>query len=204
MGTTSTVFCWVGGVITPSISETVIEVLRRNHPDRVDFGKRALIYAQTQEFIFGKIDFPIFCRKVNEIIQGSHPANEVESAILDSIQVRLPVIEVLCELPPVHRIWLISDFPPEWFTRIANEIGPILSIPSDRVVFVRDAKLVRLIPDLYDYLVRTANEDISDCMMISADSKLTVEAIRHGLSSEVFVDARRLRKEFKLRKMLPA
>ena len=204
MGSISTVFCWVGGVITPSLSETLIHVLQSDTGVTVDFGRRALIQKLTQDFVLGKIDFRFFCEQIDEIVQGSFTVNALESAILESIEVRLPVVEVLCDLPTTYQVWLISDYPPEWFTLISKEIHQFPLVHPDRLIFIRDSSLLRLIPDVFYYVVRKANKDISDCMLISADSKQTVEAIRHGFSSEVFVDARRLRKEFNLRKMLPA
>ena len=199
----NTIFCWLGGVIMPTIPEIVVQQLYTQAGLNLDFWKRTAIQELSQDLIIGRMVGLTFCEKAIKHSETSLDAKDLEDAIISSATPRTPVLQVLAELPEAYQLRLISDYPPEWFTRISTELKPNPFTDVHRSIFTADCRLTRLIPDIFYLLVRKVNQDMGACMMVTGISAHSVEAVKHGLSTEIFIDAFRLRRSFVLRKMLP-
>jgi FMN phosphatase YigB (HAD superfamily) len=197
------IFCWLGGVIVSTIPDIVAQCMHTQTGLSLDFWKRAKIQDLSQDLMLGQLNSLSFCERVVLESETSLKAMDLEHAILELAAPRLPVLEVLAELPSAYPIWLVADYPPDWFTQISREYNAYSFINADRLIFTADCQLTRLIPDVFYLLARKANLEMNACMMVTGNSTLSVEAVKHGLTTEIFIDAFRLRRSFVLRKMLP-
>jgi hypothetical protein len=174
----------------------------RTEPN-LDFWKRSNFQDISQDLILGRLDGLSFCERIVIESETSLKAEDLEDAILRLAVPRRPVMEVLAELSSTYPIWLVSDYPPDWYASISKEFDPYPFIDENRLIFTAACQLNRLIPDLYYLLVQKVNQEMNACMMVTGTSSHSVEAVKHGLTTEIFIDAFRLRRSFVLRKMLP-
>lgn len=200
MSTVSTIFCWLGGVILPTIPDMAIRSLQ---DQKLDFWTRTTIRDLAQDLILGKLDGLSYCKRVIEMTGAGITAEDLEEIILRSAPLHTPTLEVVAELPATCQIWLISDYPPNWFSQISARFSAYPFVQEHRLIFTADCQLPRLVPDVFYTLVQKAGQAMDACMMVDGDSARAVEAVKHGLSSEIFINAPRLRLELTLRKMLP-
>lgn len=196
------VFCWLGGVIASSVPDNIIFWLQSQTEAKVGFWLRSTIHELGEDLSLGRLDSLTFCLRVIDATKVKLDARELEAAILSSTTIRTSVLDVLGELSPIRKIWLISDYPRNWFIQIAAPLNSCPFIHPDRLLFPAEYQLPRLAPDLFYLMVRKTHSGMDACMMVDGMSARAVEAVRHGLSSEIFIDTPRLRREFVLRKML--
>lgn len=199
----NTIFCWLGGVIAPTIPEIVVHQLHNQAGSKIDFWKRTAIQELSQDLVLGRLGGLTFCEWAVKASETSLKAEYLEDALIRSATPRMPVLQVLAELPEAYQFWLISDYPPEWFVRISIGLNIYPFIDANRLIFTAECQLTRLIPDIFYLLVHKVNQDMDACMMVTGISAHSIEAVKHGLSTEIFIDAFRLRRSFVLRKMLP-
>lgn len=204
MGTIKTVFCWTGGVILPAIPDITIQLLQSKHNHNVDFWLRKSIRELAEELFIGKLDGRSYCRAVIEKAGGSSSAEDLEAAHLREATLKESILAVLAELPSIYQIWLISDYPPDWFRPISAQLTPFPFVHAERVIFTKELGLTNLVPDIIPQLTRSARQPMEACMVVDGDPRRAVEAVKHGLSSAILIDSFRLRREFGLRKMLSA
>ena len=59
-----------------------------------------------------------------------------------------------------------------------------------------------MIPNVFDYITLASGHSLDECVLIDSVSSRAVKAVRHGLSSIIYVYPDRLEHEFALRGML--
>jgi hypothetical protein len=198
----TTIFCWTGGVISPTVPDVTLQWIAERKGQKVDFWTRKAIRESAEDLYVGELAGRPFCQMVKEITGISIDAEDIEAAVLKGLRIRKHVVEVLALLPPIYKIWLISDYPPEWFEIISVQLTPYPFINKERPIFTAEFKLARLVPNIYPLLIRRADQELGSCMLLDGDSFRAVESVKFGLSATIFVDESRLRREFALRKIL--
>lgn len=203
MAKIQTIFFWLGGVITQTIPEVVARGLYCHPIEKVNIQARLHLRELVEDLYLGRMTGLSFCERAIEASGISFAAEELEAMIKDTVPLRASVLEVIKELPDTYQLWLISDYPPDWYGAIAERFGLSAYFPEDRLIFTSGCGLPRIVPNIFYYLVRQADQPMEACLMIDGRSARAVEAVKHGLPSAIFVDARRLKLDFILRRMLP-
>lgn len=203
MGKISTIFFWLGGVITQTISEAAILGLYGQPLENINMKTRLCLQDLVQDLCSGQINGYVFCHKAIESSGITIAAEELEARIENTVTVRPSVLETIKDLPDTYQLWLISDYPPEWLKLIADRLDLYSCFQKNHLIITSDCHLTRMVPDIFYYMVRQANQPMDACLMVDGMSARAVHAIKHGLSSTIFVDAMRLKREFILRRMLP-
>lgn len=203
MSKIQTIFFWLGGVITETIPQAVARGLCRQPIEKVNIQARLHLRELVEDLYLGRMTGLSFCERAIEASGISFAAEELEAMIKDTAPLRASVLEVIKELPDTYQLWLISDYPPDWYGAIADRFGLAAHFAEDRSIFTSGCRLTQIVPDIFYYIVRQANQPMEACLMIDGISARAVEAVKHGLPSAIFVDARRLKVDFILRRMLP-
>jgi beta-phosphoglucomutase-like phosphatase (HAD superfamily) len=203
MGKMNTIFFWLGGVLSETVPEITIQVLSSQLAGRINFQTRLLLQGMAQELSLGQIDSQLFCRRSVESNGINISIDDLETQIKTAVTVRTSVLEVIEHLPEAYQIWLIADYPPEWYQSFAERLNLNPYFPEDRLIFTARSHLKRIDPDIFYHIVQQADQPIDACVMVDGISGRAVHAVRHGLSSIIFVDATRLIREFTLRGILP-
>ncbi|OGO71270.1 MAG: hypothetical protein A2Z49_01115 [Chloroflexi bacterium RBG_19FT_COMBO_56_12] len=203
MGKINTIFFWLGGVITQTIPESAIFGLYNQPVSKLNYENRMRLLGLAQDLSLGRINSRLFCQRTLELSGIVIAAEELEARIKKSVTVRIPVLEAIKELPDAYNLWLISDYPPEWVEQFANHSDLYLCFHPNQVIFTSESHLVRMDPDIFYYSVCQATQPMDACLMVDGMSARAVHSVMHGLSSAIFMDTARLKREFALRRMIP-
>lgn len=203
MSERNNIFFWLGGVLTESLHEITMQVLSSELDAKINFQTRLNLQALCEHLSLGWINESDFCSRVVESVALDVPIDKFETRLKKSFSVRIQVLDVIESLPDSYQIWLISDIPQEWYQSLEDRFNLRTFFPEDRLIFTDSAHAQRLDPDIFYYVTWVANRPIDTCVIVDGLSSRAVHAVRHGLSSTIFVDTRRLIRDFTLRGMLP-
>lgn len=193
---------WLEGVLTPSLADLCADVCFARPIASVDIQPRLGLRAAAEQLALGRLQPLDFCQQVVEISGVGLTAPALEAALLERLRLRDDVSPIIADLPASIARWLVTGLPRPWLEVAVAQPLPAL-IPPDRWLFTADLGLPRLIPDLFAAWTDRAGLPMSACMIVDAVTPNAVAAVRHGLHSAIYVDARRLRREFVLRRLLP-
>lgn len=203
MTRSKTVFFWLGGVITQTVPEAVVGVLFDQPIEKVGIKLRVQLRQIAEDLYLGRSNAKVFCQQAIEVAGVALLPAQLEARLKANARLRDSVLEVISSLPDTYDIWLVSDYPPEWYESIQAWTALSTLFDKERVVFTSRCCLPRMVPDIFYYLVRQAGRSMDTCLIVDGMPARAVQAVRHGLSSAIFVDAEPLRREFILRRMLP-
>jgi len=196
------IFFWMGGVIIQPIPELVVKELYDQPIEYIAFQNRLYLRELAQELYIGQIDGRAYCLMTVQQCQSALEAEDLETRIIQRAALQPLILETVDSLPTAYPRWLISDYPPEWFRPIAERLDLFSRFQEERIVFTSTCGLPRLVPDIFYHVVHQSNQSVKDCVIIDSVTPRAIQAVRHGLSSTIFVDAKRLKRDFSLRKML--
>ena len=202
MGEIRGIFFWLTGVYTQPFHILIAQAL--NQTKRMAVNPLALpnFAAQVEGLATGTIDGLAFCQALNQSagIKGSPAA--LRDQILDCIIPNPGVIKATHILPEPIQRWLVVDLPVEWFEKIAGQLELLTCFVPERIILLPTSKLQRLIPNVFDHLAIQAQLPLQQCLLIDASHRRAVQALNHGLSTELYVDNRRLERALILRKLI--
>lgn len=130
--------------------------------------------------------------------------------MVDELQVRLcrnamvtpSVLETLDKLPVKYERWLIVDFPRDWFNAIQQRLGLGEFFSLDRTLFTSELGLTHLVPEIFSQTTSRSGYPRNEIILVDGDTPRAVQAVREGYSATIFIDARRLKRDFVLRKLI--
>lgn len=193
---------WLEGVLAPSLTDLCARMLLGKPTPSVDVHMRIGLRTAAEQLALGQIDSGDFCRRAAHICGSDISPAGCESALRSVLHLREDVLAILHELPRTVTRWLLCGLPQEWVadalrSRLMDEVAP------ENMYFTVQTPLSRLTPDLFTAWTSDTGLPAGACMMVDAETPRAVEAVRHGLHAAIYVDAKRLRREFVLRRMLP-
>lgn len=190
---------WLEGVLAPSLADLCAEVFFGRPIASVDVFVRLELRAAGEQLALGQIDAAGFCARAVEICASPMTPDECEAALRKALQPREDALAVVHDLPASVARWVLCGLPREWVdaAALAPQIAP------ERWLFTCEMHLPHMTPDVFAAWTTAARLPMGACLMVDADTPRAVEAVRRGLHAAIYVDAKRLRREFVLRRMLP-
>lgn len=192
---------WLGGVVAPSLPALCARVALGKPLEKLDIQVRLALREAANDLTLGRLSPAEFCGKAASIV-GISNAAALETALINGLRLQADVLNIIDELASETTCWLICDYPRRWFEAAVSD-DVLKHIPAERVMFTAESDLANLIPDLFDEWTKRAGQPFGKAMLVDQTTPHMTEAVRHGLHAAIFVDARRLRREFVLRRMLP-
>ena len=202
MGEIRGMFFWLSGVCTQPLLTLLAQALSQGNGHPVNPLALPDYDAQVEGLITGKIDGLAFCRELNESAEIKGDPAGLRDQILDGITPNPGVVEATRLLPEHIQRWLVVDLPIDWFEKIAGQLELLSCFVPERIIFLPTSKLQRLIPDAFYHLAYRAQLPMQECLLIDASARRAVQALKHGLSTEIFVDTRRLERTFVMREFI--
>ncbi len=196
------VFFWLGGVITEAIPDAVARLVYEKPLAKVPIDDRLRLRELVGQLYVGQISAQAFCQDVIEQSKKRLNAALLESRIATTVQPRVDVLEVVDALEN-YECWLLSDYPGEWTQAIVKRLDLSQHFSERHILITANGGLKQLVPDVFNLMAEKAGKPLQSCLMIDADSARAVQAVRYGLQSTIHVDARRTRRDFVMRRMLP-
>ncbi len=202
MKTINAVIYWFGGVLVPSLEQAAALVTVRKPWNSLDPELRTQLHRAAEDVTLGKTSPEQFSRRAIECSNSPMEHEEFVARLTAETEIRSDVMKVIRQLPEGYERWLLCDYPLEWLEAIAQRARLTDVIRGDRFMRPGDWGMARLVPDLFYNLASHVGEPIDTCLIIDAVTARAVAATRHQLSSTIFVDARRLARDYVLREMM--
>jgi hypothetical protein len=199
MPDTKAVFFWMGGVITQAIEPLLCRALAACGQTGTNLLVRPGFSSACQSLALGKLDGLGFCREICAMAEAAISPEALQAALIAAFDPTPGVIQEIDRLPSAYRRWLIVDVPRTWFEQVCERLLIHPCFPPGGLIFLAETGLDRLEPDIYDYLAVRAGLRLDQCLVLDRSSHRAVAALDHGFPSAIFVDARRLEREFVLR-----
>jgi hypothetical protein len=190
---------WLEGVLAPSLADLCAQVFFDQPIASVDVHIRLRLRTAGEQLALGQIDAAAFCARAVESCGAVMTPAECEQALRGALVLRNEVRAIVQDLPTSAARWVLCGMPRSWVDTSA--LAPIVT--PERWLFTSEMHLLRLTPDVFATWATRAGLPLSACMMVDAETPRAVEAVRRGLHAAIYVDAKRLRREFVLRRMLP-
>lgn len=195
----NTIFVWFGGVVTNTIPELTMQSLRLAPSTDEYKQKTGEINDLADKLSLGIISSQSYCESVIYYSHASLDINTLEDLITNSASLNSPCLDLINSIPGNFEKWLISDFPEEWFQKIASRTELSAYFSSDQTIFTIKGGFERMVPGVFDYLAKVSGKTLDECILIDSKSSRAVKAVRYGLSAIIYVYPERLEHEFALR-----
>ena len=195
----NSIFIWFGGVVTNTIPELTMQSLQLA-PSMDEYKqKRIEINELADKLTLGIISYQSYCEGAIKVTQSSLATDTLEDLIISGAAIDLPLLDLINSISGKYGKWLISDYPEEWYQKIAPRTELTSYFSSDHTIFTKNGGLERLVPGVFDYLAKASSHLLDECILIDSKSSRAVKAVRHGLSAIIYVYPERLEHEFALR-----
>lgn len=193
------IFYWFGGVLVEGLPQLVGRGLFDLPIEKINIHTRLRLREQINELALGRLNAQAFCAALTQEYSPAHSASELESWIKQTVNLRADVLNEIAAPSDAMERWIICDYPRDWYESAVSGH----ELPIKNTFFTAESNLSNLVPDIFYELSRRANYPLNRCLMVDAVTPRTVEAVKHNLHASIFVDARRLQREFALRRMIP-
>lgn len=193
------IFYWFGGVLIESLPQLVGRGLYDLPIEKINIHTRLRLREMVNELALGRLNAQTFCAAVIQEYSPTRSADEMESWIKQALKLRPDVLKEIAAPPDKIERWIICDYPKDWYEVAVSGH----ELPIKNIFFTEESNLSNLVPDIFYELSRRSNYPLNRCLMIDAVTPRTVEAVKHNMHASIFVDARRLQREFALRRMIP-
>jgi hypothetical protein len=143
-----------------------------------------------------------FCARAAEICgaQGGAAASRLCEHLAQGAAALPGMPPLIEELALTSELGLASDYPPAWLAPALARSGLASCFPADRIFYMAD---LGGYARLFDGLVAAGAVAPGHTLWVDAHSLRTSEALRRGIDAEIFVDARRLRRDLGLWGLVP-
>ncbi len=199
MGETHSVFFWMDGVVTPPFSIILSKVLNDLGKNRVNLFALPNFAGLCDGLALGQIDDLTFCRSIGESAQLTIEPWALRERVIAAIAANPRVIQIIQLLPEPYERWLVIPFPASWFDQVAERLSILQCFTADKLIRLSQSGLGQVIPDVFYHLAWRAQITLPTGLLVDASSRRCVLSLNHGLPSAIYVDPRRLEREFIMR-----
>lgn len=202
MSDVKAIIFWMSGVLTPSHSivlEKSIYELTGKRIDTAVYHKKLSFFRQTN---LGLISPEQFYQEVCKAFPTEMAPSILKEKIISLLSVDTQVIGIINRIPEKFEIRLIVDYPDEWYGRISGIKIFQEHFPKEKAIILPNLGYKDFERDFIGSLPELLGLPFEKCLLVDADIKRAVQAISINLPSIIYVDPRRLNREFILRKII--
>jgi hypothetical protein len=193
-----TVFFWFGGVLSETIPELTLGVLRPGAKGHEALKIRQQIRELAEGLSLGKLAPTAYCEQAVALCSSEISVVDLKRRIIASTALRQPIAELIGQIPETYERWLVVDYPREWYQELSAQ-GQLKTLFSEnRMAFTSALELISMVPDIFYRLPQKAGRPIEDCIVIDPLSARAVAAMKHGLAAIIYVYPERLKLELAL------
>jgi hypothetical protein len=191
------IFFWLGGVLTDTLAERTAAELIPGVKGHDGIHLRQQLRALADELALGTLTPADYCQQAVAICQSAMIAADLERRIL-ATPIRPPMADLVSKLPSAYERWLVVDYPPAWYEKLAADWQIPSLFPYGRVISIPDLGLVNVTPDIFYRLPQAVGRRMDECIVVDGLSARTVAAMKHGLAAVFYVYPERLKLELAL------
>jgi hypothetical protein len=199
MGETRALFFWMEGVITPSFHALLSQAILDLSHTQVNLFALPNYSGLCDELALGLIDDLTFFRSIGAAAQLAIEPQAFRDRVIAALTANPGIIPTIQLLPEPYERWLVIPFPDNWFDQTAERLGVIACFPAEKMIRLSKSGLGQVIPDVFDYLALRAQIPLDVGLLFDASARRCVQGLNHGLPTAIYVDPRRLEREFIMR-----
>lgn len=199
MAQTKALLIWGSGVLWENPADALLKHAGDSARARIRYAPEYL--ALWENLALGRVSGEELLSLARKLLPGVAEGYAVDFPA--QLHERAGMLDVLLALRSELRLYLVSDIPKEWLTRLPGYACILSRFAQEDVVYLNEGRFMRVIPDAFYSLPGAAKLPAEHCLLYDADSKRTVEAIRHDFPAALVLDPVRLRRECLLRGLLP-
>jgi phosphoglycolate phosphatase-like HAD superfamily hydrolase len=199
----STVFFWMEGTVVSSLAQAATDRVQGALGGDADASTRMEIIDLATQMNLGRVDGLSFCQSVVDLVQVPMNAEDLAATIQADVQPIPGMHRLLQDLKEAYNLWLIATCPSDWLETIRERVEVLKFFPADAIVQRPESGLKRLVPDVLELAQESAGAPTESCLFVARKSAITTAAVNLSLNAIIFADARRLRRELAMRKLLP-
>jgi hypothetical protein len=192
------IFFWLGGVLMESILDATLAVISINADKKVDLNTRIAVRGIVEDITLGHLSPLEYCQWMIDAGGSQLQVVDLESRLIDRMGLNPGVVQVIQEVPETFQKWLLLDYPTAWLEQCHDAEELAQHFPLDRRILASSLKAKQFGPEFYSAVPKQVEFQLSDCLLVDADSARAVSAIRQGLASLIYVYPEHLKHEFAL------
>ena len=189
-----------GGVVLPSLAEAAASFLAPGCA--LPGGQRAALLGAAQALAEGREQPARFCARAAEICgeRGEAAAALLHEKLSNELPPQPGMPSLLSDPALTCEMHLVSDYPALWLLPALARSGLAHAFPAAEISYVAD---LGGFSGMFDALIARRVIVPGQALWIDYHSPRTSEALRKGIDAAIFVDARRLRRDFGLWRLAP-
>jgi len=200
MAPIKSIIFYLSGIVVPPLKDCVAASMPGY--SKIDFSKKRALLKSTADLSMGKALLKDYLHEVISIGDLTLDAEKLEKEVLGHIKVNHDVLEVIAETEKLFKPVFICDYPSAWSQYLAEKLPSNKQIIGN-TIFTDQMDLKDLELDLLEKTIKPLGYSPEYCLWFDAYEKRAMDALTYGAHAVIFVDARRLRREFVLREILP-
>jgi hypothetical protein len=199
MPQTRALFFWMDGIITPSLYDLLSQAIFDLSQTRVNLLALPNYSGLCEALALGQTDDLDFFHSISAAARLTLQPQALRERVISGLTANPGVIPIIQLLPEAYERWLVIAFPDHWFDQTAERVGVRSCFPAEKMIRLPQSGLKQLIPDVFDYLPARAAVPVETALLFDASSRRCVQGLNHGLPTALYVDNRRLEREFIMR-----
>lgn len=201
MAPITSVFFWFDGVLAPPLWH-LARVALEAHNVRADASLGLTLIELGRKVRAGAMSWDAYWREVSELASAPLSPEQLAAAVENRIAATPGILDVVEELGDVCHLYMLFDYPQHWVLPSLSRTGLARHFPEQRIVIAElygDTADPNLVFDRLPHLQVSPQE----LLLVDSDPVRAMALFRLGLKTAIFVDARRLRRDLAVWKMLP-
>jgi len=199
MDQTKAILFWMSGVVTQPVSTAAAGLLQAAGRPGVQVGVLPEFIQAHEQFTLGQMGDLDFCRQLGRLTRLESEPDALRQKMLAAFAPESLTLDVIRALPEAIERWLVVDLPRAWYEALAGRLSLPSCFAPERLVFLDQSGLKRLVPDVFYYLSQCARQEAGGCLLIDPRLRRAMAGIDHGFPSAHHVNLRLLKQEFYLR-----
>ncbi len=187
-----------GGVVLPTLAEAATALLAPDHTLRPE--QLLDLQAAACALADGRNRSEEFCARAAGICAREAAAGLLDERLAERLVAQPGMPDLIAKLAEALEVRLVSDYPPGWLLPALARSELARCFPAAEIAYTMD---LGGLAGLFDALVADRVLLPGQAIWVDAHSARTSAALRRGIDAAIFVDARRLRRDLGLWRLLP-
>lgn len=157
----------------------------------------------SRELSAGILDAQNFLSKLQGLTDDEVSLDELEYRVLAEAVCATELKEIIKDLQEEFVLWLFADLPPSWVQTIVDTSHLEEVFPSERLLNLNVQSKAVDDEGLIRGLIKNGELHWGSALLVDRNARRSSTAIRMGLDAAIYVDPRRLRRDFRLWGIFP-
>jgi hypothetical protein len=191
---------WAGGVVLPTLPEVTASFLAPGRP--ATLAERSGLQEAAHALASGQDDPGQYCARAAGAFgePGATHSTPLYERLTAGVDALPGMPDLIAETALTLEVRLVADYPAVWLLPALARNGLKHCFPADEISYVAD---LGGFAGALDDLIAAGVILPGHTLWVDAHSPRTSQALRKGVDANIFVDARRLRRDLALWRLMP-